>query len=103
MLLYKQYRRISPAVLIIFCALPDYSVTAASAVVLIAAATAAVSLVVSASAVAVVARKNEDENDEKNPVAVASVTKKHSVDLLSHLPLHLMSMCEMCDYFNRRI
>ena len=62
-----------------------YSVTAASAVVLIAAASAVVVLVTAAS---VVAGKNEDEDDEKNPVAVASVTKKHSVDLLSHLPLH---------------
>ena len=68
----------------------SYSVTAASAVVLI---TAAVILIISASAaVVIVACKNEDKDDKKNPVAVASVTKKHSVDPLSHLPLHLMSM-----------
>ena len=70
--------------------LPTESVAAASAVVLIAAA--AVSLIE-----AVITCENKDKNDEKNPVAVASVTKKHSVDLLSHLPLHHMLMCFRCD------
>lgn len=61
------------------------SVTAASAVVLIASA------VVLVAASVVVACKNEDKDDEKNPVTVASVvTKKHLPDLLSHLPLHTM-------------
>ena len=60
------------------------SVTAAAtAVVLITAA--AVVLVAS-----VITCKHKDKNDEKNPIAVASVTKKHFPDLLSPLPLHNM-------------
>ena len=59
------------------------SVTAASAVVLITAA--AVCLIV-----AVITCENKNKDDEKNPVAVASVTKKHSFYPLSHLPLHHM-------------
>ena len=71
-------------------ALPTESVAAASAVVLITAAV--VSLIE-----AVITCENKDKNDEKNPVAVASVTKKHSVDPLSHLPLHNMLTDTRCD------
>ena len=62
------------------------SVASASAVVLIAAVASAAAAVLVAGAV--VTCENENEDDEKNPVAVASVTKEHSVDPLSHLPLH---------------
>ena len=66
----------------------SYSVTAASAVVLIAAA---VILIISASAaVVIVACKNEDKDDKKNPVAVASVTEEHSQNLPSLLSLYTM-------------
>ncbi len=59
------------------------SVTATAAVVLIAA-TAAVVLVVTAS---VIAGENENEDDEENPITVASVTKKHISNLLSLLSI----------------
>ena len=59
-----------------------YSVTAAAAVVLIA--TAVIGVLIAAS---VVACENKNKDDEKNPVTVASVTKEHLPDLLSHLSI----------------
>ena len=71
-----------------------YLVAATSAaVVLITAASAVVALI---DADTVVAGKNKDKDDEKNPVAVASVTKEHFVAPLSHLPLHNTRMGERC-------
>ncbi len=60
------------------------SVAAAATVVLITATAAVVGVLIAAS---VVACKNKNKDDEKNPVAVASVTKEHSPDLPSHLSL----------------
>ena len=59
------------------------SVTAASAVVLIASAIVLI-------AASVIACKNEDKDDEENPVAVATVAEEHLVCPLSYLPLHIM-------------
>lgn len=70
-------------------------VTAAAAVVLIAAAV--ISVLVAAS---VIACENENKDDEENPVTVASVTKEHSPDLLSHLPLYTMKEYEKSDCGN---
>ena len=58
-----------------------YLVAAAATAVLI---TATAVVLITAS---VVACKNENEDDEKNPVAVASVTEEHLVCPLSYLPL----------------
>ena len=74
-------------------------VTAAATVVVLIAA-AVVCILVAAS---VVACENENKDDEENPVAVASVTKEHSPDLLSHLPLYTMkgngkSECKNSDF-----
>ncbi len=59
-------------------------VAAAATVVLI---TAAVIVLVAAS---VIACEYKNKDDEKDPIAVASVTEEHSNNLLSHLPLHNM-------------
>lgn len=71
-------------------------VTAAAAVVVLIAA-AVISVLIAAS---VVSCENENKDDEENPVTVASVTKEHSPDLLSHLPLYTMKENEKSDCEN---
>ena len=65
-----------------FLLLRFYLVAATATAVVLIAATAVVLI-----AISVVACKNENEDDEKNPVAVASVTEEHLVCPLSYLPL----------------
>lgn len=71
-------------------------VTAAATVVVLIAA-AVVCILVAAS---VVACENENKDDEENPVTVASVTKEHSPDLLSYLPLYTMKENEKSECEN---